>query len=121
MHMAMSEDDPTTLTFSGPKVERLPALPREEAQRARRAVRAMADLQAIPMMRNLIDLANNAEDEKLRRLCILDVLALSVRTKSNEELDPESPVVDGTTSEAKETALAALEEATATEEDPGSE
>lgn len=87
-------------------------LPKEEAYRLRRQARTMADQLTPWAVKGLVDMARETEDPKLKRLLLLDILHISLKDKSNEEIDPEGPIVDGKASKAEDDALAALENET---------
>lgn len=96
------------------KVEKVSTsvLPREEAYRLRRQVRSIADQAAPWALKCLLEMANETDDPKFKRLLCLDVLSLSTSKKSNEEVDPEGPTVNGESSKAEDDALAVLESST---------
>lgn len=99
----------------------LPSLPRAEAQRLRRSVRGFADVLLPELARRAADIALSSENEKLALEAIKWLASISLRGKSNEDLDPEGPIVDAQSKEATDSALAKLEETTASEVDSGSE
>ncbi len=74
----------------------LPMLPREEAMRMRRATRNAADSLAPWALQELAELAQGCDDASVKHKILMDILKLSLSGKSNEELDPDSPTVDGT-------------------------
>ena len=87
----------------------LPMLPREEAMRMRRATRNAADSLAPWALQELAQLAESCEDPGVKHKILMDILKISIAGKSNEEVDPDAPVVDGKTVDQ---ALKALEKET---------
>lgn len=93
-------------------VDELPALPQAEARRLRRAVRAAADVALPQIFKRLVDIALNSEDEDLAASVGLKLMAMSMKGKSNEELDPSiEQEIDGEV--LKKDPLKQLEEETA--------
>lgn len=87
----------------------LPLIPREEAIRMRRATRNAADSLAPWALHELADLAERCEDAAVKHKILMDILKLSLSSKSNEEVDPDAPTVD---SVSVDKTLAALEKET---------
>lgn len=87
----------------------LPLLPREESMRMRRAARNMADSLLPWAVQQLAELAESCEDPGVKHKVLMDLVKISLSGKSNEEVDPDSPSVDGSVVEKE---LAALEKAT---------
>jgi len=73
----------------------LPMLPKEEAMRMRRATRNMADSLSPWALQQLAELAEDCEDPETKRKILNDILKISIAGKSNEEVDPDAPTVDG--------------------------
>lgn len=73
----------------------VPMIPREEALRLRRAARNMADTLLPWAVQQLADLAQNTEDDSVRHKVLMDLVKISLSGKSNEEVDPDAPTVDG--------------------------
>jgi hypothetical protein len=76
-------------------VDELPALPIDEARRLRRAVRSAADVVLPQIYKRLVDIALNSDNEKLAAMVGLELMKVSLKGKSNEEIDPDQPTVDG--------------------------
>lgn len=91
-------------------VDELPALPQAEARRIRRAVRGAADVVLPQIFQRLVQIALTSEDETLAANVGLKLMAMSMKGKSNEEMDPSTEQeIDG---EVKRDAIKDLEEAT---------
>lgn len=110
-----AEEPSAELAKSKPK--QASVLPKEESYRLRRRVRSMADQLSPWALNTLVKMAQESDDPKFIRLVCLDVLNITTSRKSNEDVDPEGPVVDSTATKAEDEALATLE--TSTEEGTG--
>ena len=87
----------------------MPALPRQEALRIRRASRAYIDVMLPTALRGLAE-ALECEDWNIRWKAIEKVMKMGLNEKSNEEADPDDTVVDG--SVVAKDALSSLEDET---------
>lgn len=89
------QPDEPSKTLVQREVDALPTLPREEAQRMRKAARSFADA-TLPYNIRQMAAMTEAEDEDLRFKALQFMIKLSLGTaKSNEEMDPAPQEVEG--------------------------
>lgn len=73
----------------------VPMIPREEAMRMRRAARNMADSLLPWAVQQLAELAQNTDDPGVKHKVLMDLVKIGLSGKSNEEVDPDAPTIDG--------------------------
>lgn len=95
----------------------LPLLPREEAMRMRRATRNMADSLGPWALQEMARLAEDCEDPETKRKILNDILKISISGKSNEDVDPDAPTVDGQVVDKQLEQLEKMTENTGTDTD----
>lgn len=95
----------------------VPMIPKEEAMRMRRATRNMADSLAPWALQSLAELAEQCEDPETKRKILNDILKIAIAGKSNEEVDPDAPTVDGSVIRDQLDALEKSTEQTGTDTD----
>ena len=98
-----------SLSIAKQETEALPILPRDEAHRVRRASRNAMDALLPWAIREMVELARTTENEDLKFKILDKIVSKSLGSKSNDEVDPEDPMVNGKVVDAD---LEALERST---------